>query len=115
MANLVPMANASVRVRFPIAIKLALATTGLIALVATALVSVGYLRTQRDYESEATRLRSTEIEALSALGFAVTRNLAQTIAAPLVDSDFTVIDDTLRQVVGTYGTIASARVFRPEG
>lgn len=102
-------------VRFPIAFKLIVTTTVVVAVVASILMSTSYLRTQRQLEQNAARLRDAETRNLVVLGTSTAENLASTIGGPLLDNDLAIVDDAVKQLVRAQNSIVRARVIRPDG
>ncbi len=104
-----------IRVRFPIALKLILASVALVLLLSGGFIAEGVLATQRQYAQFAASQQATEIAALSTRGLSTARNLADGMVGALIDGDVARIGDMVAAVARGDGELVDATVARTNG
>lgn len=85
-------------VKFPIALKLILATVGLVAFIAIGFVTAGLIATQEEYAQAAERLKRQEMDALNARGLVISKTIANGLAPAILENDLSRAIDNIRQV-----------------
>ncbi len=102
-------------VRFPIALKLILATVALVAGIAIGFVVTDIISTQRQYAQMGSRLRASEIDALKRRGIATSVNFADSSAVFVFEGDASRVRDIMSGVKKGDAEILEAAIVRADG
>jgi phosphoserine phosphatase RsbU/P len=102
-------------VRFPIALKLIMASAILVLLLSAGFIVAGLLSTQKQYAAFAQSRRDFEINALKTRGLATARQLAGTMYAPLLNGDIDLIGDGLQSVARGDPEFVEGMLLRKDG
>ena len=105
----------TMRVRFPIALKLILISGGLVLLLSMGFVILGLLSTQSQYLRFAAIRKAAEIGSLKSIGMTTARSLTDSMYAPLLNGDLDLIQDTVKSVASGQSGVVEAIVARPDG
>jgi phosphoserine phosphatase RsbU/P len=104
-----------VTVRFPIALKLILATATIVLLISLGFVIEGLITTTRAYNQFAAAQRDSEIAALKSRGLATVRQLGDAMYSPLLNGDIDLVSDAVQSVARGDSEIKDAVVVRKDG
>jgi phosphoserine phosphatase RsbU/P len=105
----------AVRVRFPIALKLTLASAALVMVLSVGFVVKTFSTTQEQYAQFARSRTSSEISALAMRGLSTARQLSDALYPPLLNGDIDLVNDTVQSVTKGNAELVEVIVSRQDG